>query len=90
MAINNIFYNYIDITIMSLIIVLLGFFILLVLESQNYLKTLIIFELLLLIISAVFLLITNENIDSLVVQIIALVGGESCLALSIIFPFIIK
>jgi hypothetical protein len=89
MAINKIF-NYFDILTFILLCNLLGYFILLVIEATNYLKILIIFELLLLIITLIFLININENIDHLVLLILVLVGGESCLALSIIFPFIIK
>lgn len=89
MAINK-FFNYFDLLTFILICNLLGYFILLVIESTNYLKILIIFELLLLIITLIFLINITENIDHLVLLILVLVGGESCLALSIIFPFIIK
>jgi len=89
MAINKIF-NYFDILTFILLCNLLRYFILLVIELTNYLKILIIFELLLLIITLIFLINITENIDHLVLLILVLVGGESCLALSVIFPFIIK
>jgi len=73
-----------------LLVILFGYLSLLIIENINYLKILILFELILLLLSLIFIIDINENIEHFILLIIILVGGESCLALTMIFPFIIK
>lgn len=66
------------------------YFTLLVFDTLNYLKIIIFFELLILMITVIFLSNIYESIDHIVFLLLVMVGAESGLALSIIFPFLIK
>lgn len=73
-----------------LLITLVIYFIMLVLGTDDYLKVLIFFEVIILLMTVIFLINISENIDHIVLILLVMVGAESGLALSIIFPFLIK
>lgn len=94
MAINNIFninisneFYLIQFLLLSTLTI---YFIILVLDTDDYLKILIFFEIIILLITIIFLINILENIDHIVLLLLVMVGAESGLALSIIFPFLIK
>ena len=66
------------------------YFIMLILDTDDYLKILIFFEIIILLITVIFLINIYEDIDHIVLLLLVMVGSESGLALSIIFPFLIK
>lgn len=84
--ISNEFYIIQFLLLSSLII----YFIMLILDTDDYLKVLIFFELIILLMTIIFLINIYENIDHIVLLLLVMVGAESGLALSIIFPFLIK
>lgn len=94
MAINNIlninitneFYIIQFLLLTNLII----YFIMLILDTDDYLKVLVFFEVIILIMTIIFVINIFENIDHIVLLLLVMVGAESGLALSIIFPFLIK
>lgn len=94
MAINNIFNinisNEFYIIQFLLLSTLTIYFIILVLDTDDYLKILIFFEIIILLTTIIFLINILENIDHIVLLLLVMVGAESGLALSIIFPFLIK
>jgi len=62
---------------------------LVIFRINDYLKLLIYFEISLLLITVLFLLNLNERIDDMVILFLVILGGESALLLSIIFPFVL-
>ena len=66
------------------------YFIMLIFDTDEYLKILIFFEIIILLITVIFLINIYEDIDHIVLLLLVMVGSESGLALSIIFPFLIK
>jgi hypothetical protein len=80
-------------TMFALKIILLSIFIvnilLVIFRINDFLKLLIYFEISLLLITVIFLLNLSERIDDIVILFLVVLGGESALLLSIIFPFIL-
>jgi hypothetical protein len=91
MAINNFFLiNNIEILTNIIVVLLVSYCVLLVLDCSDYLRVLIIFELIILFLTLIFITNISECVDHIVLLFLVIVGGESCVALTIIFPFIIK